>query len=148
MRYAIAPGIESSYDKTGADLVRDPITHLEDTRYDAVAECFDEAARVFGLPYPDGPAIEAVTARAEHGVGTLVVVGGVAANSRVRSPAEEHRLAAGVELRVPPLRLCTDNGAMTAPVGDLLVRVGAARAPLEYVAPHPVAVAMGTAVSA
>ncbi|MEU9646388.1 hypothetical protein AB0D72_31030, partial [Streptomyces sp. NPDC048188] len=32
--------------------------------------------------------------------------------------------AAGIELRVPPLRLCTDNGAMIAAVGDLLVRAG------------------------
>ncbi len=35
---------------------------------------------------------------------------------------------------------------MTAPVGDLLVRVGAAPAPLEYAALHPVG--MGKAVSA
>jgi tRNA A37 threonylcarbamoyltransferase TsaD len=142
----MAPGVESSCDKTGVGLVRDPITHLGDTLDDAVAECFDKAARVFGLPYPDGPAIDAVTACAEHGVGTLVVVGGAAANSRVRSPAEEHCLAAGVELRVPPLRLCTDNGAMTAPVGGLLVRAGAAPAPLEYAALHPVV--MGKAVAA
>ena len=146
MRSALAPGIESSCSKTGADPVRDPITHLEDTLDDAVAECFDKAARVFGLPYPDGPAIEAVTACAEHGVSAVVVVGCVAANSRVRSPAEEHRLAAGAELRMPPLRLCTDNGAMAAPVGDLLVRTGAAPAPLEYAALH--SVVMGKAVAA
>lgn len=74
------------------------------------------------------------------------MIGGVAADSRVRSPAEEHRLAAGVELRVPPLRLCTGSGARTAPVGDLLVRVGSAPAPLEYAALHPVV--MGKAVAA
>ncbi|GHH91606.1 hypothetical protein GCM10017779_20630 [Streptomyces capillispiralis] len=67
----MAPGIESSCDKTGADLARDLITRLGNTLDDAVAEWFDEAARVFGLPYPDGPAIDAVTACAEHGVGTL-----------------------------------------------------------------------------
>lgn len=146
MRSATAPGAEASYDKTGADLVRDPTTRLEGTLDDAVAECFDKAAQVFGLPYPDGPATEAVTARAEHGVGTLVVVGGVAANSRVRPPAEEHCLAAGIGLRVPPLRLCTGNGAMTAPVGGLLVRAGAAPAPLEYAALRPVV--MGKTVAA
>lgn len=67
----MAPGIESSCDKAGADLAGDPITHLGNTLDDAVAEWFDKAARVFGLPYPDGPAFEAVTACAEHGVGTL-----------------------------------------------------------------------------
>ncbi|MFB9377653.1 tRNA (adenosine(37)-N6)-threonylcarbamoyltransferase complex transferase subunit TsaD [Kineococcus gynurae] len=67
---------------------------------------------------------KAVAACREHGVGTLLLVGGVAANSRVRALAEERCAAAGLELRVPPLRLCTDNGAMIAAVGDLLVRAG------------------------
>ncbi|MGX1634638.1 tRNA (adenosine(37)-N6)-threonylcarbamoyltransferase complex transferase subunit TsaD [Streptomyces albidoflavus] len=200
------------------DLARDPVVHLGDTLDDAAGECFDKAARLFGLPYPGGPAIDraaregdpgavtfprpltgprddpyafsfsglktaaarwaeryrargerppladgaaslqeavadvltrkAVAACREHGVGTLVVVGGVAANSRVRALAEERCRAAGIALRVPPLRLCTDNGAMIAAVGDLLVRAGAApapldlsvdpSAPLEYAALHPV----------
>lgn len=60
---------------------------------------------------------------------TLVVVGGVAANSRVRALTGRRCAAAGVELRVPPLTLCTDNGAMIAAVGDLLVRSGAEPAP-------------------
>ncbi|MBE7190757.1 MAG: tRNA (adenosine(37)-N6)-threonylcarbamoyltransferase complex transferase subunit TsaD, partial [Jatrophihabitans endophyticus] len=55
----------------------------------------------------------------------LVIVGGVAANSRIRALAQERCDAAGVELRVPPMRLCTDNGAMIAAIGDLLVRDGA-----------------------
>ena len=46
-----------------------------------------------------------------------VIVGGVAANSRVRSLAEERCAAEGIELRIPPLRLCTDNGAMIAWAG-------------------------------
>ncbi|MFF5877325.1 tRNA (adenosine(37)-N6)-threonylcarbamoyltransferase complex transferase subunit TsaD [Streptomyces californicus] len=183
----------------------------------AAGECFDKVARVFGLPYPGGPAIDraardgdpravafprpllgskddpyafsfsglktaaarwaeqhrlrgenlpladgaaslqeavadvltrkALAACRQYGVRTLVVVGGVAANSRVRALAEERCAAAGVELRVPPLTLCTDNGAMIAAVGDLLVRSGAApakldvsidpSAPLEYAALHP-----------
>lgn len=49
----------------------------------------------------------AVAAGTAHGVGPLVVVGGAAANSRARAPAEERRAAAGITLRVPPLRLCT-----------------------------------------
>ncbi|WP_432015021.1 tRNA (adenosine(37)-N6)-threonylcarbamoyltransferase complex transferase subunit TsaD [Streptomyces cucumeris] len=200
------------------DLVRDPIVHLGDTLDDAAGECFDKVARVFGLPYPGGPAIDrtarhgdphavafprpltgprddpyafsfsglktaaarwaerhrggtalpvadgaaalqeavadvltrkAVAACTAHGVGTLVVVGGVAANSRVRTLAEQRCAAAGITLRVPPLKLCTDNGAMIAAVGDLLVRAGAEpapldvsidpSAPLEFATLHPVA---------
>ncbi|MEV7129357.1 tRNA (adenosine(37)-N6)-threonylcarbamoyltransferase complex transferase subunit TsaD [Streptomyces sp. NPDC093260] len=202
------------------DLARDPIVHLGDTLDDAAGECFDKVARVFGLPYPGGPAIDraaragdpraapfprplpgsydfsfsglktaaarwaeghagrelpvadgaaslqeaiadvltrkAVAACRERGVGTLVMVGGVAANSRVRSLAEERCRAAGIALRVPPPRLCTDNGAMIAAVGDLLVRAGAEpapfdvsvdpSAPLEYAALHPGATSQAATV--
>ncbi|MER7973574.1 tRNA (adenosine(37)-N6)-threonylcarbamoyltransferase complex transferase subunit TsaD, partial [Streptomyces sp. NPDC096080] len=40
------------------DLARDPIVHLGDTLDDAAGECFDKVARVFGLPYPGGPAVD------------------------------------------------------------------------------------------
>lgn len=68
---------------------------------------------------------KAIRACHQEQVDTLVIVGGVAANSRIRALAEERCAAAGIELRVPPMRLCTDNGAMIAAIGDLLVREGA-----------------------
>lgn len=61
----------------------------------------------------------------ERALDTLVIVGGVAANARLRAVAQEKCEAAGITLRIPPPRLCTDNGAMIAAVGDLLVRSGA-----------------------
>ncbi|MAS53202.1 MAG: tRNA (adenosine(37)-N6)-threonylcarbamoyltransferase complex transferase subunit TsaD [Pimelobacter sp.] len=72
---------------------------------------------------------KALRACRAEGVDTLVIVGGVAANSRIRALAEERCAAAGVELRIPPMRLCTDNGAMIAAIGDLLVREGAHPSP-------------------
>jgi N6-L-threonylcarbamoyladenine synthase len=63
----------------------------------------------------------AVAACLDHGVDHLVIGGGVAANSRLRAVAEERCAAAGLVLRVPPPRLCTDNGAMVAALGALLV---------------------------
>jgi N6-L-threonylcarbamoyladenine synthase len=63
----------------------------------------------------------AVAACTDNGVAHLVIGGGVAANSRLRAVAEERCTAAGVELRMPPRRLCTDNGAMVAALGALLV---------------------------
>ena len=68
---------------------------------------------------------KALRAVQERGLDTLVIVGGVAANARLRAVAQERCEAAGIELRIPPPRLCTDNGAMIAAVGDLLVRSGA-----------------------
>jgi N6-L-threonylcarbamoyladenine synthase len=63
----------------------------------------------------------AVTACREHGVDTLVIGGGVAANSRLRAMAQERCDRAGITLRTPPPKLCTDNGAMVAALGSLLV---------------------------
>lgn len=57
---------------------------------------------------------------------TLLVVGGVAADSRVRALTAGRCAAAGITLRVPGLGLCTDNGAMIAAAGDLLVQAGVA----------------------
>jgi N6-L-threonylcarbamoyladenine synthase len=66
----------------------------------------------------------AVAACKQSGVDHLVVGGGVAANSRLRAVAEERCSAAGIVLRMPPRRLCTDNGAMVAALGALLVDRG------------------------
>ncbi len=48
---------------------------------------------------------------------TLVVAGGVAANSYLRARLDELARSKGVSLMVPPARLCTDNGAMIAWAG-------------------------------
>jgi N6-L-threonylcarbamoyladenine synthase len=68
---------------------------------------------------------KALLACAREGVRELVIVGGVAANSRVRELAARRCADAGITVRIPPMRLCTDNGAMIAAVGDLLVRADA-----------------------
>jgi N6-L-threonylcarbamoyladenine synthase len=63
----------------------------------------------------------AVAACKEYDVDTLVIGGGVAANSRLRTLAEQRCEARGITLRTPPPKLCTDNGAMVAALGALLV---------------------------
>ena len=74
---------------------------------------------------------KAVRAATDLGVATLLIAGGVAANSRLRELAEERCSAAGLELRVPRPRLCTDNGAMIASFAAHLVGAGAAPSPLD-----------------
>ncbi|WP_078323564.1 tRNA (adenosine(37)-N6)-threonylcarbamoyltransferase complex transferase subunit TsaD [Mycobacteroides salmoniphilum] len=69
--------------------------------------------------------MKAVRAATDLGVSTLLIAGGVAANSRVRELAEQRCAEAGLKLRVPPLRLCTDNGAMIASFAAHLVAAGA-----------------------
>ena len=150
------------------------------TRDDAAGEAFDKAARMLGLGYPGGPALdrlartgdprrqrlprpslpglefsfsglktallyrlrdlgESITdgtradlaaafeesvveslleklalALATRPTVEVVVCGGVAANSLLRRRAVEVAAAAGSRLTIPPLALCTDNGAMIA----------------------------------
>ena len=67
---------------------------------------------------------KAIAACHDHGVPRLLLGGGVVANARVRELAAERCAAAGIELRVPPLSLCTDNGAMIAALGAQLVAAG------------------------
>jgi N6-L-threonylcarbamoyladenine synthase len=68
---------------------------------------------------------KAVRAAAELGVSTLLIAGGVAANSRLRELAAERCVAAGLTLRIPRPRLCTDNGAMIAAFAAHLIVAGA-----------------------
>ncbi|GGV22768.1 tRNA N6-adenosine threonylcarbamoyltransferase [Kitasatospora herbaricolor] len=102
---------------------------IEAQRADGREPHVPDAAAALQEAIADTLTRKAVRACTEHGIGTLVVVGGVAANSRVRALTEQRCAAAGIALRVPPLPLCTDNGAMVAAVGDLLVRAGAEPAP-------------------
>ena len=67
---------------------------------------------------------KAIAACREHGIDTLVIGGGVAANSRIRSLAVERAEKHGITVRVPRPGLCTDNGAMVAALGSHLVAAG------------------------
>lgn len=55
---------------------------------------------------------------------SLVVAGGVAANSAVRAMAAALAGNLGMELRLPPLSLCSDNGTMIAHLGRKLALAG------------------------
>ena len=186
---------------------------LGHSRDDAAGECFDKVARLLGLGYPGGPAIQAAAASgdptrfrlpkgrlslpeggfhpydfsfsglktamlrqvqalqasgeplpladlaasfeqvvadvlverscrcaADEDLQTLVLVGGVAANQRLRRLLERQASAQGLAWRVAPLAYCTDNAAMIALAAEQRLRAGctsptslgvAARLPLE-----------------
>jgi N6-L-threonylcarbamoyladenine synthase len=167
------------------------------SRDDAAGECFDKVARLLGLGYPGGPAIqeaardgdpsrfrlpkgrvslpqggfhpydfsfsglktamlrlvqaqqaepgplpvadlaasfEQVVAEVlverscrcagDEGLSTLVLVGGVAANRRLRGLLEQRCRAAGLQWRAAPLAWCTDNAAMIALAGERRLAAG------------------------
>ncbi|MBV9381614.1 MAG: tRNA (adenosine(37)-N6)-threonylcarbamoyltransferase complex transferase subunit TsaD [Streptosporangiaceae bacterium] len=73
---------------------------------------------------------KAVQACQRNGVTDLLIGGGVAANSRLRSMAAERCASAGIRLRIPRPGLCTDNGAMVAALGAQIVSRGLPPSPL------------------
>ena len=67
---------------------------------------------------------KAISACKDFEVPRLLLGGGVVANARLREVAQEQCEKAGIELRIPPLSLCTDNGAMIAALGAQLIMAG------------------------
>ncbi|CCH47556.1 tRNA (adenosine(37)-N6)-threonylcarbamoyltransferase complex transferase subunit TsaD [Pseudodesulfovibrio piezophilus] len=57
-------------------------------------------------------------------VKSLVIAGGVAANTRLRNTMQEFAVKKSLQLTLPELDLCTDNGAMVAYAGSLLIEAG------------------------
>ncbi|MCX6500109.1 MAG: tRNA (adenosine(37)-N6)-threonylcarbamoyltransferase complex transferase subunit TsaD [Arthrobacter sp.] len=110
----------------------------------AVARCVEQfEARGEEVPVADIAAafqeavVDVITSKAvlacrENGVTELLLGGGVAANSRLRQLTEQRCGAAGIRLTVPPLVLCTDNGAMVAALGAQLVMAGVAPSGIRF----------------
>ncbi|MFI7247151.1 tRNA (adenosine(37)-N6)-threonylcarbamoyltransferase complex transferase subunit TsaD [Micromonospora chalcea] len=74
---------------------------------------------------------KAIDACRSSGIDTLVIGGGVAANSRLRALAEQRAGRHGIRVRTPRPKLCTDNGAMVAALGSHLVAAGVAPSRLD-----------------
>jgi N6-L-threonylcarbamoyladenine synthase len=79
----------------------------------------DEATRAdlaasFQAAIVDVLAAKCMAALGREGLQRLVVAGGVGANEKLRERLEAEAAKRGAQVHFPPLRLCTDNGAMIA----------------------------------
>ena len=99
---------------------------VEQRRLDGLDVPLADVAASFQEAVCDVLTAKTVDAATELGVSTILLGGGVAANSRLRTLLEERANAVGIELRRPRPALCTDNGAMIAAVGSEVVRAGLA----------------------
>lgn len=82
----------------------------EDINFADVAASFQEAV-------VDVQVRKTLAAARAHDVPTVTIVGGVAANRRLRERMTAECQAAGLKLLLPSPGLCTDNGAMIAAAG-------------------------------
>lgn len=76
-----------------------------------------DVAASFQAAATDALVAKARRALAREGLGRLAVVGGVAANRRLRERMAAAARADGFRATFPPLALCTDNAAMIAAAG-------------------------------
>jgi N6-L-threonylcarbamoyladenine synthase len=94
---------------------------LQESIIASLADRTRHAIALFRDQYPDGK--------------TLVVAGGVAANTALRQRLTDLAARAGLDFVAPPLSLCTDNGAMIAWAGLERLKAGLVDA-LDF-APRP-----------
>ena len=65
-----------------------------------------------------------IKAAEDNGINRIVVCGGVAANGRLREKFAAATAARNIELFIPPVILCTDNAAMIAAIGEIMLKNG------------------------
>ena len=108
--------------------------HVEAAERDGRVISVEDVCASFQEAVVDVLTAKAVMACEDTGARTLLLGGGVAANRRLRELAQRRCDAAGIELRVPRLNLCTDNGVMIAALAAQLIHEGA----------HPSGLGVGT----
>ncbi|GAA2243400.1 tRNA (adenosine(37)-N6)-threonylcarbamoyltransferase complex transferase subunit TsaD [Rarobacter faecitabidus] len=91
-----------------------------------------DVAASFAESVADVLTAKVIAAAHRNGVNTVVIGGGFSANSQLRDKAAQRCAEAGIELRIPPIRYCTDNGSMIAALGMSMVKAGVAPSTLDF----------------
>ncbi|MBQ4101117.1 MAG: tRNA (adenosine(37)-N6)-threonylcarbamoyltransferase complex transferase subunit TsaD, partial [Oscillospiraceae bacterium] len=112
------PRIEGSpYDFSFSGLKTAVINLIHNSQQKGVELNRDDVAASFQHTVCDILTKKLISAAVEKGHKTVVLAGGVSANSSLRAMAEERCKQNGLTLFAPPLDLCGDNGAMIASQG-------------------------------
>ncbi len=90
-----------------------------------------DVAASFAAAVADVLVDKTIAACRRNEVDTLVIGGGFSANSQLRDLATERCADAGITVRIPPIRYCTDNGAMIGALGAAALRAGVPPSPLD-----------------
>jgi N6-L-threonylcarbamoyladenine synthase len=125
---------DAAFDFSFSGLKTSVARHVEALQRAGTPVPVPDVAASFQEAVVDVLTAKAVRATRERGMDTLLLGGGVAANSRLRALAQQRCDTAGITMRVPRPGLCTDNGAMVAALGAHLLAGDAHPSPLDLAA--------------
>jgi N6-L-threonylcarbamoyladenine synthase len=100
------------------------ITHLEQAKADGALPAIADVAASVQEAIVDSLVDKTFAAVEMTGIERVGTGGGVIANGRLRERLTAEADRRGVELFIPAMEYCTDNGAMIAAVGARLLRTG------------------------
>jgi tRNA N6-adenosine threonylcarbamoyltransferase len=93
------------------------VRHVKAERAAGREPVMEDLAASFQEAIVDVQVDKTIAAARDTGVRTVVLGGGVVANSRLRELMHERTGEAGLRLLTPSVELCTDNAAMIAAAG-------------------------------
>ena len=114
------PGFDVSY----SGLKTAVINHIRKAEARGEAISVEDIAASFQQAVVDIQVSKTMAAAEHVNAERLFLCGGVAANSGLRAGLDSACTAAGVQLFVPPMELCTDNAAMVAACGTAMLKRG------------------------
>ena len=123
---------EHRYDFSFSGLKTAVARHVELAESRGAAMSIPDVAASFREAVVDVLVGKAVAACKDLDIPRLLLGGGVIANARLREVAKTKCAQAGIELRIPELSLCTDNGAMIAAIGAQLILAGHKPSSLDF----------------
>lgn len=116
--------MKDSMDFSFSGLKTSLLTMLKKRGHDFNAEILPDIAASYQEAIVDTLVVKTIKAAEDNAINRIVVCGGVAANSRLREKFIIEASAKNIELFVPPVILCTDNAAMIAAIGEIMLKNG------------------------
>ena len=120
------PLIEEGYDFSFSGLKTAVLNYINNSQQRGERISKANLAASFQQAVVDVLVKKAVRAAKDKEVDQVVVVGGVAANKKLRSDLKKRLERLGIELYYPDFKLCTDNAAMIASAGYFCWQAGVA----------------------
>ncbi|MBO4864711.1 MAG: tRNA (adenosine(37)-N6)-threonylcarbamoyltransferase complex transferase subunit TsaD [Eubacterium sp.] len=108
---------DSPYDFSFSGIKSSVLNYLNGCEMKGEEVSIADVAASFQMAVIDVLCNHTIKAAIDHGMKTVALAGGVAANSLLRETMKERAEAAGLTFRCPELIYCTDNGAMIAAAG-------------------------------